>query len=315
MSVVIPTLNGALAPYVLLAAIMVGANLYLLTRTFPRQGGTPHFGTIVLVVGILLMTAVLWLALIDAVLDPGDSSTVAVFVAGNSMMGVFGAWMIAVFYRAEEKRLPPSGWQWPTTFALLVVGSELLMGIAYVLALGGASQYVAGGEAGFVSLLRDSVGSVWFAFAMLANMLLLITWLPFPRVERVALGGLAASTGLAPWIIAGSPAAVAAMGAIMGGVLGVGIFLIVRSTSTTVRSVETLEGVAAGFALMMGTGLAGLAIPGLLGGTFLFALGTLVVMGGELVYIGRWALARPVAAPTPADPTASDRTPTAVVGS
>lgn len=288
----------ALFPYFLFAAVMIAANLYLLTRAFPRAGGTPHYGTVVLVAGLWIMASALWIAVIDAVVDPGDSSTIAVFIAGNSMMAVFGAWMIAVFYRAEESRLPSHGWLWPSIFAALVVGSELLMGTAFVLALAGPSSYLSTGAAGALDLTRDAVGSGWFAFAMLGNMALLLAWLPVSPLRRLLLAGLASSAAFTPWVVDGSWIAVAALTAVMGGVLAGGFLLIDRTPTASIGEVRTLLVVAVGFAAM---GIAG--VGGLVGGqggwdAFPFAAVSLTVMTAELVYLGHWAYARPA----PKDP-------------
>lgn len=303
----VPPWSDGLVPFVILAAAMVGANLYLLTQALPRRGPTPHFGTVVLVVGLLVMSAVLWLAVIDAIVDPGDASTVAVFIAGNSMMGVFGAWIIAVFYRAEEHRLPTVGWGWPAVFALLVVGSELLMGTAFVLAIAGPQGYV-GPAGGPVELARDALGSAWFAGAMLANMILLLAWLPLPTIERRALAGLAASAILVPWVVSGSALALAAMGALMAGVLGTAFWQLERGPAS-VRSVRTVGGVGVAFAVMMVAGLAGNVDAGSGAGELLFALASVGAMGAELAYLGHWALGRS----TPTEPPAAGPTSEGVV--
>jgi hypothetical protein len=302
MSSPIPEISASLVPFGFLAVIMVAANLYLLTLAFPRRGGTPHFGTVVVVVGVWFMTSILWLALVYAVLSPGDASTVSVFIAGNSMMGVFGAWLIAVFYRAEEKRLPRYGWFWPAFFSLLIVGAELLMGVAFVLALAGPGGYATTGWVGFGSLVRDAVGSVWFSWAMLANMALLLAWLPLPRPERLQLAGLAASAALGPWVVRGDAPALAAMGGLMVGVLGLAMWTGSRETPPTVSYVRTAAGVAGAYAAMTVAGLAGVLAPSAFGGTLPFAVTTTVVMAGELIYLGRWALGRPpppTASPAP----------------
>jgi hypothetical protein len=305
VSAVFPVANGSIVPFLILAAAMVGANLFLLTRAFPRRGGTPDLGTVVLVVGILLMTSLLWLAVIDAVLDPGDSSTVAVFIAGNSMMGVIGAWFIAVFYRAEEKHLPSRGWAWPSLLALLVIGSEFLMGAAYVLSLSGTGPYVPRGWAGLVLLVRDAVVSIWFSWAMMATMALLLVWLPMPGAERGVLGGLAATSAIAPWVGTGSLEGLAAMGVLMAVVLTIG-FERASRRDTTVGLVRALGVVTGGFGVMMAAGLLGFLLPGAFGGTFAFAVANLFVMGGELLFLSRWALARPDRTPAGLAPSSGD---------
>ena len=182
----LPTIGIGLLPYVMVATFMVIGTLYVLSRLFPRSGASPDLATVILMIGLLLMTTGLWFAEIYAVLDPGDASTVSVFIALNSMMGVVGFWAVGLFLRAEEKHLPPRGWAWPFYIAVLVVGNELLMGIAFVLAQVGPAGYSAAGWAGLAAVVADGTDSVWFFGAMFVTMEFLVLWLPMPSAQRRA---------------------------------------------------------------------------------------------------------------------------------
>ncbi|MCI4363497.1 MAG: hypothetical protein L3K13_04245 [Thermoplasmata archaeon] len=291
-----PSLENLLFPYVEVAAFMVGTNLYLLRRIFPRPLSSPTLATVVLVVGLFVVGLGFWAAVIYSVFVPGDASTVAVFLAANSMMAVAGAWLIAVFLRAEERTVSATGWLWPGTLALLLVGNELLMGSAFVVAIGGPAGY---GGYGAIALLSDGVGSVWFFGAMFATMVAIVLLLPLPRPERVALLGFSLTSLLGPFVSLDPLPAALGMAAVMGGVL----LLVARELqrAPTAGYVRTSIGVLLGFGTMgLGEVLA-LANLSVLGGSFPFALATLLVMGGEVLVLARWAFGLPR---TPTTPTA-----------
>src|SRR5258708_6914574 len=135
-------------PYLELAGLMVGVNLYLLHLLVPRPSHRPALDTMVLVVGLLVVSLGLWAAIGFAFVDPGDASTVAIFLAANSMMAVAGAWLVAVFLRAEERPIPARGWAWPAGVAGLLVGAEATMGCSFVLGLSCPPSYLAARAAG-----------------------------------------------------------------------------------------------------------------------------------------------------------------------
>jgi hypothetical protein len=301
MAAPFPPLEDLLFPYVEVAAFMVGINLYLLRRIFPRPVPAPTLDTVVIVVGLFVVGLGFWGAVIYSVFDPGDASTVAIFLAANSMMAVAGAWLIAVFLRAEEHTVSPTGWLWPSTIALLVVGNELLMGSAFVLAIGGPAGY---GGSGALRLVSDGVGSFWFFGAMFATMVALLLLLPLPRPERRALLGFSLTSLVGPWVASEPLPAAIGMAAVMGGVL----LLITRELRRTPSTgyVRTSIGILLGFGGMGLGELLSLANLPVLGGSFPFALATLLVMGGEVALLARWAFglgvqpgaARPHEAPT-----------------
>ena len=196
-----PEFGVGLVPYGLLFGLMLLGNGYVVIRLFPRAGGRPTLADATILIGILLMAMGLWFALIYAILDPGSASEVSVFIALNSMMGVVGCWAIALFLRAEAKPMAGPRWQWPGVFALLLVSNEFLMGVAFVLGEAGPSQYASEGWAGLATLVGDSVCSAWFFWAMLANMLLILYWLPMERPAKTALTGLAFTAAVGPWLV------------------------------------------------------------------------------------------------------------------
>lgn len=281
-------LVGAALPLAVLAAVMVGATIYLLRHLYPRRGGLPDLGTVVLVAGALIMMAGLWLSVAYAVLDPGDSSWTAVFLAINSMMALVGAWLIAVFLRAEERRLPARGWAWPSIFGLMILGNELLMGSTFQLVLSGPGPYFGAGGAGLLLLVSDAATSVWFDGAMLVTMVFLVLWLPFPRGERTALIGLSVSAAAGPWVVAAPlPGAIAS-------VLLMTVVFAFLARELQLRPTPGFLRISRGVA----SALAVVAIAALIValdrdpvlGPLPFVATTLLVMGVEVAYLGHAGL-------------------------
>ncbi len=289
MTSVLPDVPPAVMPYVLIAFLMVGANAYFIVRLFPRRGGTPNLATIILTFGLLVMSSGLWFSFLYAILSPGDASTVSVFLAGNSMMAVFGAWMIGVMLRAERKHPSPNGWVWPSLFALLIVGNDLLMGTTFVLLGPGSAPAISPVDAGVASVLSNAVVSVWFFWAMLANMLVLLLWLPLPRAERLLLIGFSASTAAAPWILSAPLPAAVVMTVIMAATFAVVAREVGRAVLSSRRFLRILQAVAGGFAAMSFAALVTIVAPLPSGSPVAFATVSVAVMTIELFVLARWA--------------------------
>lgn len=285
----LPTPSPWLPLYILLAGLMVGGNLYFIVRLFPRNGTRPTLATAILVLGLLLMSMGLWFSGIYAILSPGDSSIVSVFIAGNSMMAVVGIWAVSLLFRTGEKHLPQRGFVWPLAFALLIGGNELLMGVTFVLAQVGPAAYATHGWSGLAAVIGDGAGSAWFFWAMLVTMAFLVSWLPLSRAERVLLYGFASASAVGPWVV--PDPVVGAVG--MAGVMSVTFAFLARELwthrSPTPRYSWTAFGVAAGFlAMVVGEALA-YPLHGSVGASVPFGLAAVVVMIAELFVLARWA--------------------------
>jgi hypothetical protein len=311
----LPSLTQLLFPYVEVAAFMVGINLYLLTRLFPKPIPSPTLAAVVLVVGLLTVGLGFWGAVVYSVLDPGDASTVAVFLAVNSMMAVAGCWMLALFFRAEEKHVAGAGWGWPLLLGTMFVGNELLMGVAFALALNGPGPYGGPGVSGFNAALSDGVVSVWFFGAMFATMVAFVTLLPLARAERRVLVGFALTSLVGPAVSVAPLAAALAMALVMAGVLLLLLLPLREGGIVPGRYPWLLGGVLLGFA-GMGTGeLLSLLAPGVLGGSLPFALATLLVMGGEFASLARGAFSMAGTGPSVLEAERSVPSPTIPQGS
>jgi|GEM_PF-3036431 len=280
--------DGTFALLGLIAAVMVGVNLYFLLRLLPRRGGPPDLASVILVVGLFVGSLGLWGAVIYAAQSPGTASFTAVLIAGNSMMAVAGAWLIALFLRAEERHLTPHRWTWPVLLAALLLGNELLMGVAFVLL--GATPAPAVGTEGVVALLATAVDSVWFTAAMVANMVALLVWLPIDRAVRSPLLALAATVLVVPWALADPIVGALAMAAGMT-VAFVLLFSAVGGPSAvSARRLRVAVAVAAGFAAMAAGFVASLLAPPGPFAAVPFAVANLGVMAVESVWLLRWTL-------------------------
>jgi hypothetical protein len=292
----LPTGGPGLFPYAMVAVFMVVGSIYVLSRLLPRRDGPPTLATGILMVGILGMTTGLWFAEIFAILDPGDASVVSVFIALNSMMGVVGAWAIGLFYRAEEKRLPSRGWRWPLSLATLVVGNELLMGIAFVLALTGPARYASAGWPGLAAVVADGIDSVWFFFAMFVTMEFLVFWLPLSAAQRRALAAFSVSALVGPWVVL-SP---------LEGSLAAALVMALVS-ALLAQEVLYRGPVGAGYlAAFAATGLAVLVYvgrPSELWSPLPYALTSFFVMLAELLLLVRWAAGRALSPSTALQPS------------
>jgi hypothetical protein len=296
----LPTLGIGLLPYAMVAAFMVLGTVYVLSRLFPRSGAPPDLATVILMVGILLMTTGLWFAEIYAVLDPGDASTISVFIALNSMMGVVGFWAVGLFLRAEEKRLPAEGWAWPFYIAVLVVGNELLMGIAFVLAQVGPAGYSAAGWPGLAAVVADATDSVWFFGAMFVTMEFLVLWLPMPAAQRRALVGFSATAAVSPFVVVAPLEGALAMAAVMVAVFVVLVRETVRYSPVSVGYLRVAVAITTAFGITGVAALAFLRAPQGLWAPVPFALASFFIMLVEVLVLARWALGRPLpAAPAP----------------
>ena len=288
----------------LLALFMFAGNAYVIRRLFPGRAARLHLGDVVLITGLLLTAVFLWLSLVYAALSPTTGAWIAVFLAVNSMMVALGAWFIAVMLRAEERWVSPTGWSWPATFTALVLVNELSMALAFVLIQSRPDPYFAAGGAGTGGLLTDATTSLWFFWPMLGTMALLLTTVPLPRGERRALWGLTASAAIGPWVVSSPLVGALAMAGLMA-VVFVVLFREVASDASP-GFLAVARAVIVAYALMAAAEAAFFFDPKAPWAPVPFAATTLIVMGAELLYLGRRALGEgrdPAPTPFPSVPS------------
>lgn len=289
MSPLLPTIGLALLPYLILFVLMVVGNAYVVLRLF-GPSGPPTLATITFLLGILLMSAGLWGALLYALLSPGDASTTSVFIAMNSMMAVVGCWAISLFFRAEERRAAPGSLLWSGLFTLLVVGTELLMGSVFVLGTSGAvATTLASAPGGAGGLVLEGTLSLWFPLAMVVNMLVALSRVGVPPAERLLLLLFAVAVLPLPWVLSDPALAAAAAAVPMGAAVALTVAT-VRTGATTDAFGRLAIWVFAGFALM-GACAGWLALdPGALAALAALSLVVVLSMGAEFLAVARWGL-------------------------
>ena len=289
MTAALPPIGWGLLPYLIVAGFMIFGNLWFIRRLFPKEGGPPNYATVIIVVGLFLMSMALWMAIIGAVESPTAASVTWVFVAGNSAMGVFGVWVIGLFFRAEERRVSTKSWLWPVVFAVLLLGNEILMGTSYVLAESGNLAYSTATTNGLLELLSAGINSVWFFWAMALNMALLITWVPMSRAQRTALLGFTLSSLVGPWVVNDPVVGALGMGGVMAFVLSL-IYREIRKGPVPIPYLRTAARIAGGFAVMASGRFVYVLQPNSVLNALPFALATLLVMSTELFLLARWGL-------------------------
>ena len=298
----LPTASPWILLFVLLAALMVGGNVFVLLRLFPRDGSRPTLATAILLLGLLLMSMALWFSGIYAVLSPGQASTVSVFIAVNSMMAVVGLWAISLLFRAGTKHLPTHGVLWPLAFAMLIVGNELLMGLTFVLAQVGPAPYAAAGWPGLAAVVGDAGQSAWFFWPMFTTMIFLVSWLPLARPERTLLYGFAATSLLGPWVVPDPAVGAVGMAVVMGLTFGFLARELWRRPAPTPRVLWVGLGVTAGFLGMVGGEAVAYLLRASVWGSVPFGVVSFVLMTVELFVLARWARAGGLAVPSPVVP-------------
>jgi hypothetical protein len=223
--------------------------------------------------------SVLLLALVFVFLNPdGTSAWTWVLLAFNfMMMGPAGIWFIGlVVFR--DRRVGAKDWTWPIAVAVLITGSEVLMG--FLFALGGE-----GAPLPVVTTLALGVSSVWFFWSMAAIMTALVLWAPLARVERWTLVALTLSAVVGPWVTTYPSFGGLAMTVLMAAVF---VFLVrTLSSPLAVRlnEVSLLIGLAVAFLAMAFTGLALVATDGSDPSVLAFGAVMGVVMGVEIAYL------------------------------
>jgi hypothetical protein len=280
-------MSTVLVPEAILFGLMMLGNLYVIGRLFPRSGSGPTLADLTFIVGLLVMALGLWFALIYAVLDPGDASEISVFIALNSMMAVVGCWLLALFLRAERRRPAPNGRRWPLTLAALLVGNELLMGLAFVLIQSGPASFVGAGYAGVGTSAGAAAASAWFFGAMLVDLLAIVLWVPIPRASRWLLVTFALSAAPGPWVITAPVVGLLATGALMA-VAVTGFFLERRKRALELPYLRTFALVLAAFTIMsLGEG-SYLALGGGPAALLVLGLATIAAMALVVALLSRW---------------------------
>jgi len=272
--------NGGLLAYVIIALSMIAITIFVLGKILPSRGEPPLLSQLTLALAILAGGSVLVLALLFVFLNPdGTAAWTWVLLSFNfMMMGPAGIWFIGLIV-FRDRRISPADWLWPATLAVVISGSEVLMGVLFALGI----------QSGTVvtwPVLAAGVSSIWFFWSMASVMGALLLWSPIGRAERWVLVALTASAAVGPWVTAYPE-----IGGIAMSVLMAGVFLaIVRELARARVGPDegpALVGLAAAFLLMAITG-AGVAVThGSTPAVLAFGGGMGLVMTVEIAYLFR----------------------------
>ena len=272
--------DSALLPFAGIALAMIAVTIFVFGIVLPPDGRPPLLSQFTLALSVLGGGSLLLLALLFVFLNPnGTSAWTWVLLAFNFMMMVpAGLWVIGVVI-FRERRISRDGWAWPVVLAVVTTGSEVLMGVLFV--IGGAT-------APLDPLTTAALGlsSVWFFWSMAAVMAALLLWAPLSRIEREALLALAGSAVLGPWVTTFPTVGGISMTALMVGVFAVLLHRLRRGSvrPNEMRLAFALSGAFLAMAIGGALVAAGAGAP-----IAALGFGTVMgfVMGGEVAYLVR----------------------------
>jgi hypothetical protein len=278
------TVNWALLPFALVAVSMIGVTAFVLTHLLPRDRTAPLLSTMTIGVAALGGGTVLLLALLYVFIDPdGTTAWTWVLLAFNfMMMGPAGLWFVSVML-FRDRTIDRVGWTWPVVLALVIVGSEVLMGILFATASVGAAT-------GVIAALAGGLTSIWFDWSMAAVMAVLVVWLPLRGLVRGTLASLTAAAVLAPWVTATPGAGVVGMALLMGAVLGLLYRYLSSGRAVAPDEVRTLTGLGVAFAAMVAAQAVVVLAPASPSAALAYGTIMALVMATEVASVGHHTL-------------------------
>jgi hypothetical protein len=285
--------TSSLAPFVAIAIPMVVITVAVLGLVRPRDGRSPLVTQLLLAVAVIGGGSTLLLALLFVFIDTnGTTAWTWVLVGFNFMMvAPVGLWLVGhIVY--EDRRVASGDWTWPAGIGIAVTGSEVLMGLLFV--LGGV------GDLGLGGTFTLGLSSVWFFWSMAAIMAPLVLWAPLSPLGRTGAWALVAAAVIGPWVRPYPLVGGILMAGAMGAVLALLLRPIWRGTAPASDS-RLLVGLGAAFLAMTVSGLAVAATAGSVPAVLAFGSTMAVVMIAEVSYLLRRSYASsPDARPSPA---------------
>jgi len=272
--------NGLLAPFVIVAVSMVAVTIVVLGLVRPSDRKAPLVTQMLLAVAVVGGGSLLLLALLFVFLDPnGTSAWTWVLLAFNFMMMVpVGLWFVGhIVFR--DRRIVPGSWVWPVGLGVAVTGSEVLMGLLFV--IGGVSASASVGTAFTLGL-----SSVWFFWSMATVMAPQVAWAPLSPLGRAAGWALVAAAGIGPWVRAYPLVGGIAMSALMVAAFVALLRPIARGGAAGADG-RLLLALAGAFLGMSSAGLAVAATGGSEPAVLAFGAVMAFVMIGEVSYLLR----------------------------
>ena len=283
--------TDGLLPFAAVAISMIAITVFVFGQVLPRDGRAPLVTQMLLALAVLGGGSVLLLSLVLVFLNPnGTSAWTWVLLAFNfMMMAPAGIWFIGLII-FRDRRVRVDDWSWPAVIALVTTGSEVLMGLLFVIGAPSPPSSV-------LATFALGLSSIWFFWSMAAIMLALLLWAPLAPIERGALVALTASAAMGPWVTTFPLVGGAGMAVLM---LGIFVYL-VRALTRSVRAAASEAALLVGLAVaFLAMALSGTAIA-LTGGSDAAVIGfgavMSVVMSAEIAYLVRRFYLGPPAAP------------------
>ena len=293
MPLLLPPLGvtDALAPFAAVAISMIAVTVFVFGQVLPRSGRAPLVTQMLLALAVLGGGSVLLLSLVFVFLNPdGTSAWTWVLLAFNfMMMAPAGIWFIGLIV-FRDRRVRVDDWSWPVVIALVTTGSEVLMGLLFV--IGSSSP-----PSSVLAIFALGLSSVWFFWSMAAIMFALLLWAPLAPIERGALVALTLSAVMGPWVTVYPLVGGAAMAVLMIGVFGYLVRALSRSARARPTEASLLVGLAVAFLVMALTGTAIALTAGSDLSVVAFGGVMSVVMSAEIAYLVRRFYLGPPAAP------------------
>ncbi len=269
----------AFLPFAVVAVLMVGVTVFVLTQLLSRTGGPVPLTSMTIGVAVLAGSSILLLALLFVFIDPnGTTAWTWVLVAFNfMMMGPAGLWFVSLIV-FRDRSVDATSWIWPVVLALATVGSEVLMGVLFAVGGGNAPATVVGA-------LALGLSSIWFDWSMGVVMVALLVWLPLSRVVRGSLAALTTAAFLAPWVVAAPLVGLVGMAVLMIAVFGLLYRRLATRGELRATDLRIPFGLALAFSLMIAAQLAIVAAPGSDAAALAFGGTMALVMGTEVAFV------------------------------
>ena len=288
-------------PFALLAALMLGVNLWVFLLFFPRRAdqGPPKLSRAILVAFFLAASPLFWVGAFIALVTPSAATDELILLGMGVMMAAPGIWVIGAALPVGERPIRRDNRAWPALLAVAIVVNELLMGLVFVVATAapGAALLVTGSD--LIGAFAIATNSVWFFWAMLANMVIFLFWVPLGRDERAVLLALAASAAVGPFVAVAPLVGLVGMAAAMTVAFVILFESLARRATVSPRLMWTVLGVAGAFTGMAASQLYFVLVPRSVDAGFPFALFTVLMMAAELYLVARTCLAGPDPASPP----------------
>ncbi|HTT16650.1 MAG TPA: hypothetical protein VMH49_04760 [Thermoplasmata archaeon] len=282
-------LDSTLAPFAAIAVAMVAITVIVLGFVRPTDGRPPLVTQALLALSVVGGGSVLLLALLFVFLDPnGTDAWTWVLLAFNFMMTApAGLWFVGhILFR--DRRILGGAWLWPAALGVAVTGSEVLMGVLFV--VGGVN-----GSIGATAAVAFGLSAVWFFWSMAGVMAPLVLWAPLSPVARAGGWALVAAAVVGPWVRPYPLVGGLAMSALMGAAFVAVLRHLLRGRAAAADA-PLLVALASAFLGMTLTGLAVAASGAAVLAVLAFGATMALVMVTEVSYLLRrsYADSRPL---------------------